>query len=35
VSKWLGLGDLGRLEMIGDYFHYAAPDGARLARLQR
>ena len=23
IAKWVGLGDLGRLEIIGDYFHYA------------
>jgi len=23
IRRWLGLGDLDRLELIGDYFHYA------------
>jgi SAM-dependent methyltransferase len=23
IAKWIGLGDFGRLELIGDYFHYA------------
>ena len=23
MAKWLALDDLGRLELIGDYFHYS------------
>jgi hypothetical protein len=27
IAKWIALGDLDRLEMIGDYFKFSTPEG--------